>query len=220
MGLGPRYAAGMSEPIGLVSLDPSAVWTSAPLSPGARVVLLLHGLGGDEADIATLAPAFPPGYVYVALRGPFPSDQGWAWTERDIDPARPGRINASAQAVEDWLATLDGVTCVGAVGFSQGAIVALQLMRRDPDRLGWVVQLSGGPFPMEMDGDAVLAQRRPPVFWGHGGSDPTLPADAEDWVRDWMTAHTEVYEVRIPDLGHDVDDEMAAAAAAFIAARR
>lgn len=209
----------MNEGDTLPALDESAVLYSREPTPGSTLVLLLHGLGGDEADIFSLAPRLPSAHIYAALRGPYAFEDGWAWTHREVRPDQPERIEASAAAVEAWLTAHDDLTCVGAVGFSQGAILALQLMRRCPRRLAWAVQLSGGPFPMDLPGDRELERLRPPVLWGHGGADPTLPDDAEQWVRQWMTTHTRLEEMLDPQLGHDVDDAMTDAVAAFIAAR-
>lgn len=184
----------------------------------APVVLLLHGLGSHEGDLAGLAPDLPRGATYLSLRGIHRSGPGFAWLEHPIDPARPEALQTSAAAVETFLATLDAPV-VGAIGFSQGGILALQLLRRDPRALDWVVQLSGAPFPAPMPGDAALAAVRPPVLWGHGGLDPLFGPEREDAVRAYLQEHTALEEVRRPYLGHGVDAEEITAVAAFVERR-
>ena len=105
---------------------------------------------------------------------------------------------------------------MGVVGFSQGAVLALHLMRRAPRRLSWVGQLSGGPFPGPVAGDDALRLLRPPVFWGHGDADPTLGPEAKSWVRTWLEVHTTLEEVEATGLGHDTNEEVIKALSAFI----
>lgn len=184
----------------------------------APIVLLLHGLGSHEGDLAGLAPDLPRGATYLSLRGIHRSGPGFAWLEHPIDPTRPEALQTSAAAVEDFIRALDAPV-VGAIGFSQGGILALQLLRRDPRALDWVVQLSGAPFPAPMPGDAALAAVRPPVLWGHGGLDPLFGPEREDAVRAFLQEHTAVEEVRRPYLGHGVDQEEITRIAAFIERR-
>ena len=135
-----------------------------------------------------------------------------------IDPARPEALQTSAAAVESWIDEQPALV-VGAIGFSQGGMLALQLLRRDARALDWVVQLSGAPFPAPMPGDAALARRRPRALWGHGGLDPLFDEEREELVREFMTAHTRLEEERRPELGHAVDEIELRAVAAFLQRR-
>lgn len=200
-------------------LDAGAIRLSRTFAPGHPLVLMLHGLGSNEHDLATLFPALPDRYVYASPRGIHLYENGWAWLERDIDATRPERLEASAAAVVAWLERPDIPRCVGLIGFSQGAVLALQLLRRFPHRFEWVAQLSGGPFPADEPGDATLTDVRPAAFWGHGGQDPTLPAEAEDYVREWMVTHTTMTEVCRPDLGHDIDEVIVTRLVDFVGAQ-
>ncbi len=193
-------------------------WTRLPRE-GERVVLLLHGLGSSEDDLISLAPFLPQDVVYVSLRGIHRYGPGWAWLGHPVDAADRTLLTASAEALERWIGDLEHGTVVGAVGFSQGAMLALELLRRRPGSLDWVAQLSGGPFPARLPGDEELARRRPPVLWGHGGLDPLFDAAVETQVRQWLEAHVDVTEERSPMLGHGVDEQVLGALAAFIAER-
>ena len=209
----PQYG-----PVELISphLDQSAVVRGG--AQDAPIVLLMHGLGSDERDLAGLVPFLPPAFEYVSVRGIFQYVQGFAWFDMPLDPDRPEAIEASAAAVEEWIAAQDRPV-VGAIGFSQGGAVALQLLRRDPHALRFVVNLSGFPFPAAMQGDTALAEVRPPALWGHGGMDPLYDPEREQAVREFMGAHTALEEERRPQLGHAVDEIELRAVAAFLQRR-
>lgn len=207
---------------GPAAIDESAVRTSRPLAgDDAPVVLLLHGLGSHEEDLLGLVPALPDAFTYVSLRGVLGCGPGYAWLDAPpVDPARPELLNASAKAVEAWIAAHCPGRVAGAIGFSQGAMLALHLLRRDPSALDWVVQLSGAPFPAPVEpGDTELAARRVPALWGHGGQDPLFPPALEDQVRDWMREHTDLTEVRSPALGHGIDQRVLDAVSTFLSAQ-
>lgn len=209
----PQYG-----PVELISphLDPSAVVRGG--AQDAPIVLLMHGLGSDERDLASLVPFLPPVFEYVSVRGIFRYVQGFAWFDMPVAPDRPEAIETSAAAVEEWIAAQDRPV-VGAIGFSQGGAVALQLLRRDPHALRFVVNLSGFPFPVAMQGDTALAEVRPPALWGHGGMDPLYDPEREQAVREFMGAHTALEEERRPQLGHAVDEIELRAVAAFLQRR-
>lgn len=209
----PQYG-----PVELISphLDESAVVRGG--AQDAPIVLLMHGLGSDERDLASLVPFLPPVFEYVSVRGIFRYVQGFAWFDMPVAPDRPEAIETSAAAVEEWIAAQDRPV-VGAIGFSQGGAVALQLLRRDPHALRFVVNLSGFPFPVAMQGDTALAEVRPPALWGHGGMDPLYDPEREQAVREFMGAHTALEEERRPQLGHAVDEIELRAVAAFLQRR-
>ena len=209
----PQYG-----PVELISphLDPSAVVRGG--AKDAPIVLLMHGLGSDERDLASLVPFLPPVFEYVSVRGIFRYVQGFAWFDMPVAPDRPEAIEASSAAVEEWIAAQDRPV-VGAIGFSQGGAVALQLLRRDPHALRFVVNLSGFPFPAAMQGDTALAEVRPPALWGHGGMDPLYDPEREQAVREFMGAHTALEEEHRPQLGHAVDEIELRAVAAFLQRR-
>lgn len=184
----------------------------------APIVLLLHGLGSHEGDLAGLAPFLPPSFTYISLQGIYSYAQGYAWCEMPVDPEHPESLQTSAAAVESWIAA-QSAPVVGAIGFSQGGALALQLLRRDPRSLDFVVNLSGFPFPAPMPGDAALAETAPPALWGHGGMDPHFDAEREQQVREFMSAHTRLEEERRPYLAHAVDEVELRAIAAFLQRR-
>lgn len=205
-------------PVELISphLDESAAVRGGDAT--RPIVLLLHGLGSDERDLASLVPFLPPLFEYVSLRGNHRYVQGYAWFPMPAERALPVRADAAAAAVEEWIAAQDRPV-VGAIGFSQGGLLALHLLRREAGRLDFVVNLSGWPSPEVLPGDAALAARRPPVLWGHGGVDPHYDEESEARIREFLGAHTALEEERRPHLAHAVDEVELRAVAAFLRRR-
>src|SRR5690625_56265 len=72
-----------NPPVALISetIDDAAVVRSRPTEDPAPMVLLLHGLGSDERDLAGLVPHLPPDFSYVSLRGIHRYVQGYARSE-------------------------------------------------------------------------------------------------------------------------------------------
>ena len=70
----------------------------------APIVLLMHGLGSDERDLASLVPFLPPVFEYVSARGIFRYVQGYAWFDMPVAPDRPEAIESSAAALSLLLA--------------------------------------------------------------------------------------------------------------------
>ena len=207
-------------PVELISAsidDDAVVWADPPTA-NTPIVILLHGLGSHEDDLAGLVPFLPSAFTYASLRGIYRYVQGYAWFAMPPERALPVDADAAAAAVEAWIAAQDRPV-VGAIGFSQGGLLALQLLRRDADRLDFVVNLSGWPSPGTLPGDATLAERRPPVLWGHGGADPLYDEEAESQVREFLTAHTALEEERRPHLAHAVDEIELRAVASFLRRR-
>lgn len=183
------------------------------------MLVLMHGIGSHEGDLFGLAPGLPLGPVIASLRAPLPEGQGWAWFPRSQTPGHPdpAAVDAAADAVLTWL---DGVeySSVSLLGFSQGGIMALQLLRRAPRRFSAAVNLAGFVAPGEQDGDVLLAEAKPPVFWGRGTLDAVIADDAITRTERWLPAHTEATVRIYEDLGHAVSREEIADLVAFLRA--
>ena len=134
----------------MVPVDADAVLWSAPADEraGRPVLVLLHGYGSDERDLFGLAPFLPAEFVVAAVRAPlsppFPTP-GWSWYPIEgLDAPGGDAVTTAARSLIDWLdAATPAEGTVGLLGFSQGAAVALQALRLQPDRFAFVVNLAG-----------------------------------------------------------------------------
>ena len=162
-------------------LDAAVVLWSAPPEERADrpLLVLLHGYGADENDLFGLVPYLPPEFVVAAVRAPLPPPwpaPGYSWFPIEgLETRDATRATESAARFIEWLDTLPEHGPVGLVGFSQGAAIAIQAMRLDPGRFAFLVNLSGFATPGELPGDPLLAERRPPAFWGRGTHDEVVP---------------------------------------------
>ena len=109
------------------------------------MVLFLHGFGADEQDLPGLAPALGLDLPWASLRAPLDVGSGAAWfavtTPGSPDPEV---VEAATGTIWDWVdANLDPGTRVVPIGFSQGGLMATQLLRTRPERVLAPVVLAG-----------------------------------------------------------------------------
>ncbi len=196
------------------ALDPDAVLWSvpAPERAGRPVLVLLHGYGADQHDLFGLVPSLPDDFVVAAVRAPlsppFPTPGASWYPIEELGGRDPALITAAGESFLDWLeATIDHHTAVGLLGFSQGAAVALQAMRLRPERFAFVVALSGYAAPGALPGDAALAERRPPVFWGRGTHDQVIPEALVAHTTQWLPDHVDLSGRVYQGLGHSLSEQ-------------
>lgn len=185
---------------------------------GRALIVLLHGYASHEGDLFQLAPRLPLGPVIASVRAPLAENGGWAWFpfgNRGAADPEPGEVDDATNAMLDWLDGLEYQT-VSLLGFSQGAVVALQALRLQPERFRSVTALSGFVAAGDVAGDEVLAQRRPPVFWGRGTRDQVIPAETvartEAWLPPHSTATIRIYE----NVAHSVSSDELSDVSAFL----
>ncbi|MFS0713053.1 alpha/beta hydrolase-fold protein [Microbacterium sp. 2P01SA-2] len=198
------------------ALDPAAVrWSAAPAERAGRPLLvMMHGYGSDENDLFALVPHLPSEYVVAAVRAPlappFPTP-GWSWYPIEgLNGRDPQAATASARALTDWIDAERGdAASVGLLGFSQGGVMAIEALRVRPDDYAFAVTLSGYANPGDLDTDADLAARRPPVFWGRGALDDVIPPALITHTAQWLPGRVDLSGRVYPDLGHAVSaDEL------------
>jgi phospholipase/carboxylesterase len=204
-----------------MEINPGHVLWSAPEADraGRPLLILLHGHRMNEKVGFELRHTLPSELVFASVRGPRAAvGGGYAWFPMDSSFSLEA-IDHSAAAVLSWLDSVNLVGPVGVLGFSQGAATAFQMVRRDPTRFAYAVNLSGGVVPLPSRGDALLAARRLPVFWGRGDQDRVIPAILVESTRWWLRGHTELTERVYPGLSHNVSAAELADLAAFVRAR-
>lgn len=194
------------------ALDDTAVLWSAEAADRTHrpLLVVLHGYGADERDLFALVPYLPREYVVAAVRAPltppFPAP-GFSWYPIEgLDGRDPQHVTDAASLVGAWVDAVAPDATVGLLGFSQGAAVALQAMRLQPERFSFAVNLSGYATPGALPGDAALAARRPPVFWGRGTRDDVIPPFLVEHTVTWLPEHAELSGRVYQGLTHSVSE--------------
>jgi len=187
--------------------------------PGPTVVLL-HGWGSDEQDLAGLAPYLPDAMAWASVRAPLrhPS-YGYAWYQLDSEEswANTAAIDEAADSLWQWVdQALGPDASVVPVGFSQGGLMASQLLRTRPNRVPAAAILSGYVLPTQLEADAVLSERRPPVFWGRGEWDLVIPGHAIAATEAILPAISTLEAREYPGMAHAVCEEELADLRAFL----
>jgi phospholipase/carboxylesterase len=204
-----------------MEINPGTVLWSVPEAEraGRPTLVLLHGHRMDERVGFELRHHLPAELVFASVRAPREArGGGYAWFPLDSSFSLEA-IDHSAAAVLGWLDSVELEGPVGVLGFSQGVATAFQMVRQDPARFAYAVNLSGGVVPFPGRGDAALTARRLPVFWGRGDRDAVIPAALIESTRWWLRRHTDLTERVYPGLSHNVSTAELADLAAFVRMR-
>lgn len=192
--------------------------SSGTAAPPPAAALLLHGFGSNERDLAGLMPALDLPLPWASLRAPLAAGPGSAWfritTPGSPDPAP---VEAATAAIWAWVDEhLDAATRVVPIGFSQGGLMATQLLRTRPERVLATVVLGGFVLGAPQPADDGLAASRPAVFWGRGGEDRVIAAHAVARTSDWLPRHSSLVERVYPGLAHGISADELADVRAFL----
>jgi phospholipase/carboxylesterase len=192
----------------------------------AGALVLMHGRGTSEADLASLIDVFDPDRRLVGLlpRGPLslpPGGNHW-YAVREIGYPDPGTFLPTVEALSGWLeAVLDehgmarSRTVLG--GFSQGAVMSYALgLGAGRPRPAGILALSG--FMPTVEGFELVLDGRDgfPVAIGHGTQDPVIPVTFGRQARDRLIAAGADVLYRESPVPHTVDPRELPAFTAWI----
>jgi phospholipase/carboxylesterase len=190
----------------------------AALAP--RVALLLHGYGADERDLAGLAGYLPRGLAWASVRapnrGPGP---GYSWFSLEgTDFGESEAVEAATELLWEWVdANCAPDARLVPIGFSQGGLMASQLLRTRPTRIEGIALLSGYVMDAPQPADDVLAQTRPRAFWGRGTADVVIPQVVGELTEAWLPEYTSLESHIYQGLGHAVSEAELADLQRFVA---
>jgi len=201
-----------------------------PLAPtGGRppLLVLLHGIGGNEVGLFDLAPRIDPRFLVVSPRAPYENTPGrYRWFDVEFTSGRP-RVNAE-EAESARLRALqfinDVVMAYGAdprqvflFGFSQGATLAYSLLLTAPARMRGAVLVAGRVLPevAPLAADRA-ALRHLTLLIQHGREDPVLPLTRAVAARDLFADLGVPLGFREHPGGHQLSDAMTDEALEFL----
>jgi phospholipase/carboxylesterase len=183
------------------------------------VVLLLHGFGSNERDLAGLADALGLSLPWASLRAPLTLGHGGAAWFEILRPGDPDEepVVAATEAIWAWVDAHAGPqTRVVPIGFSQGGFMASQLLRTRPGLVLAPVVLGGFVLGADQPGDAALSSSRPPAFWGRGAEDRVITEAAIARTAGFLPGHSTLVERIYPGLAHGINAAEVADIRAFL----
>ncbi len=175
------------------------------------LVLLLHGVGGDENNLRDMAAVIDPDALVVMPRGPITLGAGqYAWFRVNFTSAGPvieaseaEQSRQTALRFVEQLQVAHGIASQRTViaGFSQGGIVSASVALSAPQQFAGFGLLSGRILPElepHLADKARLSKLR--AFIGHGEYDSKLPVAwaqrSDQWLSELGVAHvTRLYPI-------------------------
>ena len=201
-----------------------------PLSggPARQLVVLLHGVGADGADLielASFAAEALPDAAFIAPDAPFPYDMAgfgrqWFSLQDRSTAALAAGIRAAAPLLDSFIdeqLAYHGLTDtdLAIIGFSQGTMMALHLAPRRSRACAAVVGFSGALVEPETLADELTS--RPRMLLVHGDADEVVNPACLPHAEQGLAAFgiPVLAELR-PGLGHSIDGPGLALAMAFL----
>lgn len=177
-------------------------------SPRARLILL-HGVGSNEENLASLAASLPEDLEILLLRGPLQvGPQGFAWYQVNFTNNGPSfsyeQAESSRQLLKQFIEALPPLPTVVA-GFSQGGIMSASLGVTEPELLAGFGILSGRML-REIDPQIASAERLKSTsgFIAHGRRDGVLPIDWAKEADAWLDRIGVQHETHFYDMSHEI----------------
>lgn len=182
------------------------------------IVVLLHGYGADERDLPGIMKLLPD-FAWVSPRAPLNSQYGgYAWFPITTPLNPPAEVVVPAtEVLWDWIdGTLPADAPLIVIGFSQGGLMATQLLRTRPERLMATVILAGFIMDAPQPADEQLAASKPKVIYCRGVEDQVITREAVARLNGWLQAHTRAVTKSYAGLGHSIDERVLADVANYL----
>ncbi len=182
------------------------------------LMLLLHGLGGDETSLYFMSSKLDGRFFFASARAPYILEPGsYAWFHVAFDPAgnviEPGEAEASRLALLgfiDELVQSYGLDAkrVYLLGFSQGAMMSLSAALTEPEKIAGVVAASGRILPEVLPRIAATERLRGlPIFVSHGVRDQIVPIRNGRAIRDRLSREPVELTYQEYDMAHEIRQE-------------
>lgn len=162
------------------------------------LLILLHGVGGNEQNLFSFAPELPDTFVVVSARGPLTfGPNSFAWFQVDFSTGKP-QINAeqaenARKMIIDFIEDLKteinfDSQQVYLMGFSQGGIMSYSVSLTAPEKVKGIAVMSGRLLPeiKPLIADEKRLEKLK-IFISHGKQDAVLnyqyAVDASEFLK-------------------------------------
>ena len=184
----------------------------------APVLILLHGVGSNEQDLMSLAPALDPRFLIISVRAPITLQHGsYAWYHVEFTPT--GHVINAAEAEASRVRILKFIdevlksynvdaSRVFLMGFSQGCIMSLAAALTSPATFAGIVGMSGRLLPDILAKSAPPGELRGlPILVVHGTLDRVLGIEFGRQIRDALQTLPVDFTYREYTMDHHVSEE-------------
>ncbi|MEX9253656.1 esterase [Pseudenterobacter timonensis] len=191
----------------------------SPASPAKQLLLLFHGVGDNPVNMgetgAHFAPRFPEALI-VSIGGVEPcgpEGRQWFSVQNVTEESRQARVDAVMPAfitiVRAWQQQSGvGAEATALIGFSQGAIMALESIKAQPGLASRVIAFNGRYATLPGQADTQTT-----IHLIHGGEDRIIELQyAVNAQEALMREGGDVTLDIVDDLGHAIDDRSMALA--------
>lgn len=200
----------------------------APAKP-KKLLVLLHGVGGNETHLLNLADGIDPDTLVVLARGPLQlGGSQFAWfrvaftaTGPQISPEQAEHSRTLLIALLLQLQLQHGIAPEHSViaGFSQGGIVSASVALSSPESVKGFGLLSGRILP---ELEPVIAEKERlaglTAFVSHGEQDNTLPVHWAQRSDALLTQLGVPHSLKLYTMDHGISAEMQADFVEWLAA--
>jgi phospholipase/carboxylesterase len=203
---------------------------------GGTAIVLLHGWGAPGDDLVPLAHElaaprtrfFVPAAPLAEVGGGRawwhldPADRpAHAWSDQEAASHQPHRqvlaVRAAIQQLLRDIRSRHRPDRLVLGGFSQGAMLSLDVALAAEPPVDRVFALSGVLLSDSLQALKAFRQAKPPVFISHGRQDPVLNFQGGQKAKELLERHGFAVEFHPFDGGHEIPPPVVAALRAFLA---
>ena len=194
--------------------------------PSAPTILFFHGYGADMNDLAGLAGViqapknsnwyFPNGHLSVPMGGhyegrswfPIPLAELEAGGTLDLTERVPPGMKKARENATQFLAKLEVDPAKLVIGgFSQGAMLATDLVLRMDQKPAGLVLMSG-TLINRSEWDTLAANGKMPFFQSHGSRDQVLSFDHASQLEKLLKKHGWPGQLQRFEGAHEIPSEV------------
>ena len=154
------------------------------------LLILLHGYGSNEQDLFSFAEELPKEFLIISAQAPHSMGfGGYAWYAINFDDVNGkfSDINQAKSSIDTIASFIDEIKVkyntnkdkTFLLGFSQGAILSYALSFHYPNKVNYVIALSGY-INKDLLPKEIVNNIKTQYYTSHGIVDQVLPID---WAR-------------------------------------
>ncbi len=176
-----------------IKREPKKVTENPPL------LILLHGYGSNEQDLFSFAEELPDEFLIVSAQAPIEMGYGaYAWFSINFDGNNEKfyDLEEAAESVQKIASFIDEIKAkyttnpdkTFLLGFSQGTILSYTLSLTIPNKVQYVIGLSG--FINEaLTSQEISTDIKTDYYISHGTVDQVIPVDWARKAPEFLTKH-------------------------------